>query len=229
MSTNYRSPAEVFELAAKVVVAAVPYGRPARGGALDRRRTAARDRRLRGTVRRHDRGSWPDLLADVEGTVGVIGPPVLKDELSARLGDGAARGRRPAGVVTPLEAKGLEYDGVLVVDAGRDRRPSSPGGVRSLYVALTRPTQRLVTLDAADLVQVGVDLSGRAGTVLGVEVQAGRAAVQQLPRDISVAIGDAHPPDLIVVVGHRVAPARRPRRAARHRRARRTAPPGGRW
>jgi len=25
----------------------------------------------------------------------------------------------------------------------------SPGGVRALYVALTRPTQRLVTLDAA--------------------------------------------------------------------------------
>jgi ATP-dependent exoDNAse (exonuclease V) beta subunit len=25
----------------------------------------------------------------------------------------------------------------------------SPGGIRSLYVALTRPTQRLVTLDAA--------------------------------------------------------------------------------
>ena len=26
----------------------------------------------------------------------------------------------------------------------------SPGGVRALYVALTRPTQRLVTLDAAE-------------------------------------------------------------------------------
>ena len=49
-------------------------------------------------------------------------------------------------VVTPLQAKGLEYDGVLVV--GPDEIVAeSAGGVRTLYVALTRPTQRLVTLD----------------------------------------------------------------------------------
>ena len=51
-------------------------------------------------------------------------------------------------IVTPLEAKGLEYDGVLVVTPD-DIVAESPGGVRALYVALTRPTQRLVTLDAA--------------------------------------------------------------------------------
>ena len=51
-------------------------------------------------------------------------------------------------VVTSLESKGLEYDGVLVVDPDRIVA-ESPGGVRSLYVALTRPTQRLVTLDPA--------------------------------------------------------------------------------
>ena len=49
-------------------------------------------------------------------------------------------------MVTPLESKGLEYDGVLVVTPD-DIVAESPGGVRSLYVALTRPTQRLVTLD----------------------------------------------------------------------------------
>jgi DNA helicase IV len=50
--------------------------------------------------------------------------------------------------VTSLESKGLEYDGVLVVSPDRIVE-ESPGGVRSLYVALTRPTQRLVTLDEA--------------------------------------------------------------------------------
>ena len=36
---------------------------------------------------------------------------------------------------------------MLVVDPDRIVA-ESPGGVRTLYVALTRPTQRLVTLDA---------------------------------------------------------------------------------
>jgi ATP-dependent exoDNAse (exonuclease V) beta subunit len=49
--------------------------------------------------------------------------------------------------ITPLESKGLEYDAVLVVTPD-DVVAESPGGVRALYVALTRPTQRLVTLDA---------------------------------------------------------------------------------
>ena len=49
-------------------------------------------------------------------------------------------------VVTPLLAKGLEYDGVIVV-APDDIVAESPGGVRVLYVSLTRPTQRLVTVD----------------------------------------------------------------------------------
>ena len=40
----------------------------------------------------------------------------------------------------------LEYDEVLVVTPD-DIIAESPGGVRALYVALTRPTQRLVTLD----------------------------------------------------------------------------------
>ena len=52
------------------------------------------------------------------------------------------------GCLAPLEAKGLEYDAVLVITPD-EIVASSPGGVRTLYVALTRPTQRLVTLDAA--------------------------------------------------------------------------------
>ena len=49
-------------------------------------------------------------------------------------------------VLTALEAKGLEHDGVLVVDPD-SIVAESPGGERVLYVALTRATQRLVTLD----------------------------------------------------------------------------------
>jgi ATP-dependent exoDNAse (exonuclease V) beta subunit len=90
-----------------------------------------------------------ELLTQVAGTVGVICPPSLRDAVDADLD---AAGLDPAGrlaVVTSLQSKGLEYDGVLVVEPDRVVA-ESPGGVRSLYVALTRPTQRLVTLDAAE-------------------------------------------------------------------------------
>jgi DNA helicase IV len=53
-------------------------------------------------------------------------------------------------VVTSLEAKGMEYDGVLVVDPAAIVGESI-SGVRTLYVALSRATQRLTTLASDDL------------------------------------------------------------------------------
>jgi DNA helicase IV len=152
MSTNYRSPAEVYDLAAKIVVtdfpdADLPTAARATGhqprllvpadAAPDDPTIAAA---LINIVR--------TLLAEVEGTVGVICPPSTKDELATQLEQAQLAGADRVAVVTPLESKGLEYDGVVVV-APDDIVAESPGGVRALYVALTRPTQRLVTLDAA--------------------------------------------------------------------------------
>jgi Viral (Superfamily 1) RNA helicase len=152
LSTNYRSPSEVFDLAAKIVVADFP------------------DADLPTAVR--STGHQPlllvptdaapghptidtavinivqTLLAEVGGTVGVICPPATKDKLAATLEQARVAGADRIAVVTPVEAKGLEYDGVLVVTPD-DIVAESPGGVRALYVALTRATQRLVTLDAA--------------------------------------------------------------------------------
>ena len=48
--------------------------------------------------------------------------------------------------VSPLEAKGMEYDAVVVVEP--DRIVSDTRGVRALYVALTRATQRLITVNS---------------------------------------------------------------------------------
>ena len=53
-------------------------------------------------------------------------------------------------VVTVDEAKGLEYDGVTVVDPAAVVGQSARG-VNDLYVALTRPTQRLTVLHHDDL------------------------------------------------------------------------------
>ncbi len=147
MSTNYRSPSEVFDLAAKVVVSAFPEADLPKAvrstGIAPALRVTPADRLTASMI-----DNARELLDQVAGTVGVICPPSLKASLSAELAAAELEGGDRIALVTSLESKGLEYDGVLVIDP--DQIVSeSPGGVRSLYVALTRPTQRLVTLDAA--------------------------------------------------------------------------------
>jgi DNA helicase IV len=143
MSTNYRSPAEVFDLAAQVVVPAYPNADLPRAV---RSTGVAPELRTADDVHEGVRAGVRDLLGAVEGTVGVIAPPSLVVAVTRALDE--ARGARDERVlvVTALQAKGLEYDGVLVVDPDTIVAESA-GGLRSLYVALTRPTQRLVTLD----------------------------------------------------------------------------------
>jgi DNA helicase IV len=143
MSTNYRSPAEVFDLAAKVVVHAYPEAdlpQAVRSTGVAPELLTAAD--LGDGVRDATRS----LLAAVEGTVGVVAPPSRLAAVVAALQDQPGGPDERVIVVTALQAKGLEYDGVLVVDPDTIVAESA-GGLRSLYVALTRPTQRLVTLD----------------------------------------------------------------------------------
>jgi DNA helicase IV len=47
-------------------------------------------------------------------------------------------------VVTALEAKGMEYDAVVLVEPTDLTHDAS--GIRTLYVALSRATQRLTTI-----------------------------------------------------------------------------------
>ncbi|MCL2782940.1 MAG: helicase, partial [Propionibacteriaceae bacterium] len=92
--------------------------------------------------------NWPLALAGVidelghmtDGTVGVIVPTHRLDDLTWLTLPPSVS------VVTALEAKGMEYD-VVVVVAPDEIVARTPGGPRVLYVALTRPTQRLITLD----------------------------------------------------------------------------------
>ncbi|PKQ23243.1 MAG: helicase [Actinobacteria bacterium HGW-Actinobacteria-5] len=148
LSTNYRSPAEVFELAAQVVLrdfpqADVPVAVRSTGiePELQVVPEAALERRLDEKI--------AELAGLVEGTIGVIVAPsrlsslAVADLPSTRTHDGRVS------FLSPLNAKGLEYDAVVVV--GPDEIVAeSPGGTRVLYVALTRPTQRLVTIDIGE-------------------------------------------------------------------------------
>ncbi|MFT4108138.1 HelD family protein [Propionicimonas sp.] len=148
LSTNYRSPAEVFELAAQVVRAAYPDADlPAavRSTGVDPELLVASE----GGVLSALDAKLTELAGLVQGTIGVIAAPsrlpslALADLAAVRAGEGRIS------LVSPLNAKGLEYDAVVVV--GPDEvAAESPGGVRVLYVALTRPTQRLVTIDIGE-------------------------------------------------------------------------------
>jgi superfamily I DNA/RNA helicase len=46
-------------------------------------------------------------------------------------------------LITPQQAKGLEFDSVIIVEPGRIAPVGSDEGIGGLYVALTRTTERL--------------------------------------------------------------------------------------
>ncbi|HEY6933983.1 MAG TPA: UvrD-helicase domain-containing protein [Marmoricola sp.] len=91
------------------------------------------------------------MVQAVEGTVGVVVPSARVAEVTGWLaawpevvGEFGRPDSRVA-VLTGLDTKGLEFDGILVVQPDEIER-ESPTGRATLYVVLTRATQRLVTL-----------------------------------------------------------------------------------
>jgi DNA helicase IV len=144
LSVNYRSPAEVFALAADVVRRAFPEAdlpEAVRRTGIEPLLLAIEPAALEATLA----AQLTRLGSEVAGTIGVIAPPSMLGTVSAYLAAAGRSGGRVS-LVSPLQAKGLEYDAVIVVSPD-DIAAESPGGVRVLYVALTRPTQQLVTID----------------------------------------------------------------------------------
>ncbi len=142
LGVNYRTPAEVMEVAAELRRTEEPGFTPPR------------------SVRSTGVPPWEvvadDLPAAVaeavarelpaEGRLAVVAPADRLPALAAALPD-AARGpapdlTRPVVLLDPRQVKGLEFDTVLVADPDAIRA-GTPHGVNDLYVALTRATQRL--------------------------------------------------------------------------------------
>jgi len=86
------------------------------------------------------------LLSQVSGTVGIVVPRGLRGPVRTM-----AMNPRVA-VVDTWQVKGLEYDGCVVVspEAVVTEALTEKAGLRTLYVALTRATQRLVVLSTHD-------------------------------------------------------------------------------
>ncbi|WP_171171087.1 UvrD-helicase domain-containing protein [Streptomyces sp. I05A-00742] len=139
LTVNYRNPAEIAELASKVLALAMPGMESPSAvrstGVEPRFAVAGPD--LAASVR----AEALRLLAEVDGTVGVVVPMGRRAEARGWLADLGDR----VVALGSLEAKGLEYDATVVVTPA-EIADESPAGLRVLYVALTRATQRLTVL-----------------------------------------------------------------------------------
>jgi DNA helicase IV len=144
LTTNYRNSAEIFELAASVVrgdVAEDELPTPVRStGQFPEVRTVDGDELPAWTVTEAE-----TLLGEVEGTVGVITTMAGRAEVLGWLAELTEKSEGRLRVAGSLEAKGLEYDAVLLLRPEALIAESSTGR-RALYVALTRATQRLTVL-----------------------------------------------------------------------------------
>ncbi|MER6686046.1 HelD family protein [Streptomyces olivaceoviridis] len=139
LTVNYRNPAEIAELAAKVLALAMPGSEApsaVRSTGVEPRFTVVRDG-LEKTVR----AEAERLLGLVDGTVGVVVAMNRREEARRWL---AGLGDRVVALGS-LEAKGLEYDATVVVSPA-EIADESPAGLRVLYVALTRATQQLTVV-----------------------------------------------------------------------------------
>ncbi|MEU3335268.1 UvrD-helicase domain-containing protein [Streptomyces sp. NPDC006668] len=139
LTVNYRNPAEIAELASKVLALAMPGAESpsaVRSTGVQPRFTVVRDS-LAQTVR----AEAARLLDLVDGTVGVVVAMQRREEAARWL---AGLGDRVVALGS-LEAKGLEYDATVVVSPA-EIADESPAGLRVLYVALTRATQQLTVV-----------------------------------------------------------------------------------
>jgi DNA helicase IV len=139
LSTNYRTTTEIAALAARVLHRIDPSAVPpdaVRSTGIDPLWLTVPD------VLASVPAALDQLVSQVSGTVGVVVPRALR---------GLIDDPRLA-VVDTWQVKGLEYDGCLVLapELMLEEALTETSGLRTLYVALTRATQRLVVVSTHD-------------------------------------------------------------------------------
>ncbi|MGO9029250.1 MAG: HelD family protein [Acidimicrobiales bacterium] len=172
LTVSYRTPAEVLEVAARVLAVAAPElqaPRPVRRTGVAPRLVSVPGGSAVQLAARVAAEAVTEVAAVAPGRVAVLAPEPMLADLASALADAGLpvvdpRTMRRGGLSEPLvllaadAANGLEFDSVVVVEpaviAGETAR-----GLRTLYVAITRPTQRLTVVST---IAPPVALAGRA-------------------------------------------------------------------
>jgi DNA helicase IV len=141
LTVNYRNPAEIADLAAKVLALAMPGSESP--SAVRSTGVKPHFAVVRNSLSESVRAEAARLLDRVDGTVGVVVAMNRREEARRWL---TGLGDRVVALGS-LEAKGLEYDATVVVSPA-EIADESPAGLRVLYVALTRATQQLTVVSA---------------------------------------------------------------------------------
>jgi DNA helicase IV len=156
LTVNYRTPAEVMNIAADVLHAVDPSAMTP---------TSVRETGAPPTALRVDPTMLAKAVAELAetevaaaagGTVGVLVPAALladvREAVMERLPTETSGEplEAPVTVLSVHAAKGLEFDNVVLVEPATIAA-TGVNGLRDLYVAMTRPTQRLTVVHAAPL------------------------------------------------------------------------------
>ena len=158
LSVSYRTPAEVIEVAGRLLAEVAPGLTPP----TPVRRTGVKPRFERvssGALAQAVAELTSELVAEVSpGTTAVLAPSSAVADLAAALDATGADSTDPCreGLGAPLSllpvdlANGLEFDAVVVVEPSAIVEESAQG-LRALYMALTRPTRRLAVVHSQPL------------------------------------------------------------------------------
>jgi DNA helicase IV len=182
LTVNYRTPAEIMAVAADVLAAVAEGLEPPRS--VREAGTAPWRVRL-------DPDELPARLPEVvaaeaaavgDGKLAVVVPAARAPELgrllaaalpAATAAQGPAVLDAPVAVLTATQAKGLEFDAVVVVEPA-EILDGSPRGGNDLYVALTRATARLGVVHTGPLPAALARLEGSAAAVAQAGGSSGR-------------------------------------------------------
>jgi len=156
LTVNYRTPSEIMAVAADVLASVAPDQVPpesVRSEGVPPR--AVRCSSLAACVAQVTRADLAEMGGPDGGRLAVIVPDTRVAELAAAVPE-AISGDRPesldsvAALLTVTQAKGLEFDRVVLADPAGIIAQSANGG-HDLYVAITRATHRLTVVHDGDL------------------------------------------------------------------------------
>jgi DNA helicase IV len=169
LTVSYRTPEEVLDFAAPTLLAAAPDlepPRPVRRAGAQPTISLVSDAEFAESLVALTRHEIDDVAP---GRVAVIVTSTRVNEIVSLLRDGGLEAVDPRDqeskglsadlvVLSAEGANGLEFDAVVVVEPGQianrgsdNPRGVTPRGLRTLYVALTRPTRRLAVIASHEL------------------------------------------------------------------------------